>query len=46
MLLLEYADGKPMKEVGWGRASARLIEAVLRSAEQGARQKIVPPAAR
>ena len=28
-LLLEYADGKPMSEVGWGRASAADIAAVL-----------------
>jgi 4-phytase/acid phosphatase len=28
-LLLEYADGKPMKDVGWGRASAADIAAVM-----------------
>lgn len=28
-LLLEYADGKPMSEVGWGRASAADIAAVM-----------------
>jgi 4-phytase/acid phosphatase len=28
-LLLEYADGKPMSEVGWGRASAADIVAVM-----------------
>lgn len=28
-LLLEYADGKPMREVGWGRASAADIAAVM-----------------
>ena len=27
ILLLEYADGKPMGEVGWGRATARDVEA-------------------
>ena len=29
-LLLEYADGKPMKEVGWGRAKAADIADVMR----------------
>jgi 4-phytase/acid phosphatase len=28
-LLLEYADGKPMSEVGWGRADAADIAAVM-----------------
>ena len=28
-LLLEYADGKPMREVGWGRASAADIADVM-----------------
>jgi 4-phytase/acid phosphatase len=28
-LLLEYVDGKPMSEVGWGRASAADIAAVM-----------------
>ncbi|HLI65562.1 MAG TPA: histidine-type phosphatase, partial [Caulobacteraceae bacterium] len=28
-LLLEYAEGKPMSEVGWGRASAADIAAVM-----------------
>jgi 4-phytase/acid phosphatase len=28
-LLLEYADGKPMSEVGWGRASAADIATVM-----------------
>lgn len=28
-ILLEYADGKPMREVGWGRASAADIAAVM-----------------
>jgi 4-phytase/acid phosphatase len=28
-LLLEYADGKPLKDVGWGRASAADIAAVM-----------------
>lgn len=27
IVLLEYADGRPMAEVGWGRASAKDIEA-------------------
>lgn len=30
VLLLEYADGKPMAEVGWGRASAADVTALLR----------------
>jgi 4-phytase/acid phosphatase len=29
ILLLEYTDGKPMDQVGWGRASKADIEAVL-----------------
>jgi 4-phytase/acid phosphatase len=29
-LLLEYADGKPMHDVGWGRASAADIASVMR----------------
>ncbi|HTX49027.1 MAG TPA: histidine-type phosphatase, partial [Caulobacteraceae bacterium] len=28
-ILLEYADGKPMSEVGWGRASAADIAAIM-----------------
>jgi 4-phytase/acid phosphatase len=28
ILLLEYADGKPMKDVGWGRATARDVTAL------------------
>lgn len=38
ILLLEYADGKPMREVGWGRATAADIEAVsaLHAIEYGA----------
>ena len=28
ILLLEYADGKPMKEVGWGRATAADVTAL------------------
>jgi 4-phytase / acid phosphatase len=36
-LLLEYAEGRPMEEVGWGRATAEEIEAigVLHSLEFG-----------
>ncbi|TCM19386.1 4-phytase/acid phosphatase [Novosphingobium sp. PhB165] len=30
VLLLEYADGKPMAEVGWGRASAADVTALSR----------------
>ena len=33
-LLLEYTDGKPMSEVGWGRASAADIAAVLPAHER------------
>ncbi|MDT7934907.1 MAG: histidine-type phosphatase [Sphingomonadaceae bacterium] len=38
ILLLEYADGKPMAEVGWGRASASDVSAVsvLHASEYGA----------
>ena len=28
-LLLEYAEGKPLREVGWGRASAADIDAIM-----------------
>ncbi|HLY78719.1 MAG TPA: histidine-type phosphatase, partial [Caulobacteraceae bacterium] len=34
-LLLEYADGKPMSDVGWGRASAADIAAVMALHERG-----------
>jgi 4-phytase/acid phosphatase len=34
-LLLEYGDGKPMSEVGWGRASAADIAAVMPLHERG-----------
>lgn len=34
-ILLEYADGKPMSEVGWGRASASDIETVGALHSQG-----------
>ena len=34
-LLLEYADGKPASEVGWGRASAADIAAVMPLHERG-----------
>jgi 4-phytase/acid phosphatase len=34
-LLLEYGDGKPMSEVGWGRASAADIATVMAIHERG-----------
>jgi 4-phytase/acid phosphatase len=34
-LLLEYADGKPMSDVGWGRASAADIATVMALHERG-----------
>jgi 4-phytase / acid phosphatase len=34
-LLLEYGDGKPMSEVGWGRASAADIATVMALHERG-----------
>jgi 4-phytase/acid phosphatase len=34
-LLLEFADGKPMSDVGWGRADAAAIRAVMPLHERG-----------
>ncbi|WP_297510810.1 histidine-type phosphatase [uncultured Caulobacter sp.] len=42
-LLLEYVEGKPMAEVGWGRASKADIQALLRFHTVKFRYEVGPP---